>query len=261
MSVTVRRDPSVIALRDVAKTYANGKLALHGITLSVAPGEFISLVGASGCGKSTLLKIMAGLLAPSSGEISGLGGAGRADGRGYVFQDANLMPWRTVLRNTELPLEMQDVDRTTRRKRARQALATVGLAEYEAFYPRQLSGGMRMRASIARALVSDPRILFMDEPFGALDELTRQRLHGELQEIWQRNRLTIVFVTHNVYEAVFLSGRVVVLETDPGRIRDIVTVEQKFPRGHGFIASAAFGRHVQEITDLITGKAERAHAV
>jgi NitT/TauT family transport system ATP-binding protein len=261
MSVTSRRDPGVMALRDVAKTYANGKLALQGITLSVAPGEFVSLVGASGCGKSTLLKIMAGLLAPSSGEISGLGGMGPAEGRGYVFQDANLMPWRTVLRNAELPLEMQGVDRTTRRKKARQALETVGLAECESFYPRQLSGGMRMRASIARALVSDPRILFMDEPFGALDELTRQRLHGELQEIWRRNRLTIVFVTHNVYEAVFLSGRVVVLETNPGRIRDIVTVEHPFPRDDGFIASAAFGRCVQEITGLITGKAERAHAV
>jgi len=250
-----------VSLRDVAKTYGNGKLALTGVNLAIAPGEFVSLVGASGCGKSTLLKIMAGLLTPSSGEMTGLDGGGRGEGRGYVFQDANLMPWRTVLRNTELPLEMLGVDRATRRDKARQALETVGLAEVESFYPRQLSGGMRMRASIARALVSDPRILFMDEPFGALDELTRQRLQSELQEIWQRNRLTIVFVTHNVYEAVFLSNRIVVLETNPGRIREIVAIDDPFPRGDGFIASAGFGRHVQEITGLITGRRELAHAV
>jgi NitT/TauT family transport system ATP-binding protein len=247
-----------IQLEQVSKRYGTGMQALQGIDLSIAEGEFISLVGPSGCGKSTLLRIMAGLGEATEGTVSVLGSEPqlslKTNGQlGFVFQEANLMPWRTVLENVELPLELRDVAKKVRRMEAEKALEMVGLLASKNLYPRQLSGGMKMRVSIARALVSHPKILFMDEPFGALDEMTRHHLHQELLDIWQKAEITIVFVTHNVFEAVFLSNKVVVMQSYPGRIRSTIEINAPFPRNDAFQTSAAYGAWVHEVSIALNG--------
>ncbi len=208
--------------------------AVSGIDLTVATGEFVSLVGPSGCGKSTLLRTVADLLAPTSGTVSVDGESPRATRLrrevGFVFQDAALLEWRTILRNVMLPLELAGAPVAERTERARTLLATVGLAGFEHAYPRQLSGGMRQRASIARAMSTDPKVLLMDEPFGALDQITRDRLNLELLELTQRERMTVLFVTHSIAEAVLLSDRIVIMSPRPGRIRTILTVDLPRPR-------------------------------
>ncbi|MEV1291071.1 ABC transporter ATP-binding protein [Pseudonocardia sp. NPDC049635] len=227
--------------------------ALSGIDLEVGRGEFVSLVGRSGCGKTTLLRILSGLLAPSAGTVEAGGRpawvAGRRDDAvfaefGLVFQEANLFPWFTVAENVGLPLKLRGAGRAARRTRAAELCATVGLSGFEESYPRELSGGMRQRAAIARALACDPSVLLMDEPFGALDALTRDRMNLELQQIHAVSGATVVFVTHSIPEAVFLADRVVLLTPRPGRIRSVVPVGLVRPRSAGVETHAEFGEIV-----------------
>jgi NitT/TauT family transport system ATP-binding protein len=217
-----------IVLQGVRREFPGGVVALDGVSLEVPPGQFLAILGPSGCGKSTLLRLVAGLDAPQAGGVdvrhpafagspTGQPDSPRAD-IAYVFQDAHLLPWRTVLRNVELPLELMRMGKAARRARARAALARVGLADALERYPAQLSGGMRMRVSLARALVTGPKLLLLDEPFAALDEITRQHLDEQLRELWAGSGLTVIFVTHSTAEAVFLAERAVVLSRRPGRI-------------------------------------------
>ena len=207
----------LVGVRGVSKVFANGVKALDGASLESRQGEFLSVLGPSGCGKSTLLRLIAGLTPPSAGTIEWPGAT--AEGKpdlGFVFQEPTLMPWATALANVELPLRLRGVARGEREARAAEALGQVGLAGFERSYPRELSGGMRMRVSIARALVTGPKLLLMDEPFAALDEITRRRLNTDLLELWQRTRFTVVFVTHSVFELVFLSQRIAVMSAAAG---------------------------------------------
>jgi NitT/TauT family transport system ATP-binding protein len=210
-----------IEIRGVTRRFEGGVTALDDFTLDVAPGEFLAILGPSGCGKSTLLRLIAQLDEPQSGSIR-VGALARPalarSQTAYVFQDAHLLPWRTVLHNAALPLELAGVSRSQRLEAARQALNSVGLSDALARYPAQLSGGMRMRVSLARAMVTRPRLLLLDEPFAALDEITRQRLDEQLRELWLASGMTVVFVTHSTAEAVFLARRAVVLSPRPGRI-------------------------------------------
>ena len=203
-------------------------VALSGIDLEVERGEFLTLLGPSGCGKSTLLRAVADLVAPSGGDISILGGTAPAARRrrdiGFVFQDAALLPWRTAIANVALPLEVADGHKHKGKLTPAELLDLVGLKGWENAYPHELSGGMRQRVAIARALVSDPQILLMDEPFGALDEITRDRLNEELRRVWRETGKTILFVTHSIYEAAYLGQRVLMLAANPGRVREIVPV-------------------------------------
>ncbi|MGW5753254.1 ABC transporter ATP-binding protein [Nocardia rhamnosiphila] len=224
---TTEPDPA-LAFRNVSMVFENGTAALRDIDITIRPGEFVSLVGPSGCGKSTLLRLAAGFEEASSGAVDVAAGQ-----LGYVFQEATLLPWRTVLRNVELPAELAGVDRTERRAAALGAIERVGLAGFEKHKPAQLSGGMRMRASIARALTLRPELFLFDEPFGALDEITRQRLNEEVGGLFRRDAFAGVFVTHSVPEAVFMSTRVVVLTGRPGRVAADIPVPLDFPREPG----------------------------
>jgi NitT/TauT family transport system ATP-binding protein len=219
----------IVALRGVGKTFRNGVVALDGIDLAVAPGSFLSLLGPSGCGKSTLLRIIAGLVPPSVGRLERhqRDPAGRI---GFVFQEPTLMPWATAWDNVYLPLRLAGRGRDEVAASIADTLAALGLSGFEQTYPRELSGGMRMRVSIARALVTDPRLLLLDEPFAALDELTRFRLNEDLLRLWQRHQWTVVFVTHSVFESVFLSTRIAVLTPRPGRIVADLPIDLAFPR-------------------------------
>jgi NitT/TauT family transport system ATP-binding protein len=219
-------EPSpAIRLRSVRRVFPGGVEALAGLDLDVAAGELVALLGPSGCGKSTLLRLVAGLDRPQGGEVA-VGGRGAAahPGVSYVFQDAHLLPWRTVLANVALPLELAGVPRDARTAAARTAIAQVGLADAATRLPAALSGGMRMRVSIARALVTGPRVLLLDEPFAALDELTRHRLDEQLRELWLASGMTVLFVTHSIGEAAFLAERVIVLSPRPARVHAEVRV-------------------------------------
>jgi NitT/TauT family transport system ATP-binding protein len=226
---------SVVSLRGVRKEFARGGVvALQEIDLDIRPGEFVSLIGPSGCGKSTLLRVVGDLVQPTTGDVVVNGKPARQArldrDYGIVFQDAVLYDWRTVAKNIALPLEMAGMDRTRRAERVREMLELVELTGFEGHHPWQLSGGMQQRVSIARALSFDPAILLMDEPFGALDEMTRERLNMELLQIWERSGSTVVFVTHSIAEAVFLSTRIVVMSARPGRITGVVDVDLPQPR-------------------------------
>jgi NitT/TauT family transport system ATP-binding protein len=203
--------------------------ALQGLDLTVAPGEFLTLLGPSGCGKSTFLRVVADLIPPSSGAVEVLSSSPEAARRrrdiGFVFQDAALLPWRTAIQNVELPLQVGGGSSRKGRRTPRELLEMVGLKDRAHAYPHELSGGQRQRVSIARALVSDPKILLMDEPFGALDEITRDRLNEELLRVWRETGVTILFVTHSIHEAAFLGQRVLVMAADPGRVREVVPVD------------------------------------
>ncbi len=231
--------PSAVECRDVHLTYggrgrARAVEALKGIGFDVGEGQFASILGPSGCGKSTLLKIVADLLPPSSGTVSVFGGgpheARQERSFGFVFQTPVLLPWRTALENVAILLEVQGVPRPARLATARQYLELVGLAGFEAFRPGELSGGMQQRVSIARALSLDPRILLMDEPFGALDAITRDRMGFELLRIWERARKTVLFVTHSISEAVLLSDVVITFTVRPGRVRAVHPIDLPRPR-------------------------------
>ncbi|MGG5811769.1 ABC transporter ATP-binding protein [Falsiroseomonas sp. CW058] len=248
---------AVVTLEGVSKRYANGTLAVQGVDMAIGQGDFVSLLGPSGCGKSTVLRMVAGLIEPTTGRI---GMAGAAGGRmadaahrpggdvGFVFQEPTLMPWATSLKNVMLPLRLSGMNRGEAEGRAAAALASVGLAGFERAYPRALSGGMKMRVSIARALVTRPRLLLMDEPFAALDEITRHRLNNDLLTLWQAERFTAVFVTHSVFESVYLSRRIVVMAARPGRIVEDLTVDAPYPRGEEFRTSADYASHCRHIS-------------
>jgi NitT/TauT family transport system ATP-binding protein len=205
-------------MRGVGKTFGSGTVALDGLDLDVQSGEFLSLLGPSGCGKSTALRIMAGLGEPSRGTVSWRDGEDARKGIGFVFQEPTLMPWATVASNIHLPLRIAGIGRVDAAPRVHDTLKRVGLSDFADAYPRELSGGMKMRVSIARALVTTPRVLLMDEPFAALDEITRFRLNDDLIALWRELGMTVVFVTHSVFESVYLSQRVVVMTQRPGRV-------------------------------------------
>jgi NitT/TauT family transport system ATP-binding protein len=230
--------PPFLALDRISKRFANGTEAVSDIDIAIQAGEFLSLLGPSGCGKSTVLRLIAGLAEPSAGRVRFADDRHRA--LGFVFQEPTLMPWARVLDNVLLPLKLAHVARDESVARARAALALVGLDGVERAFPRQLSGGMKMRVSIARALVTRPRLLLMDEPFAALDEITRQRLNDDLLSLWQTTGVTILFVTHSVYESVYLSSRILVMSPRPGRIEADLPVEAPYPRGEAFRASPAY---------------------
>jgi NitT/TauT family transport system ATP-binding protein len=240
---------ALIELRRVGKTYRGGTNALENVDTRIDRGSFVSLVGPSGCGKSTLLRIVAGLIAPSSGEIAwpSTGGARPAD-IGFVFQDATLMPWARVFDNIYLPLKLRNVSRKDATPRIMDALKRVGLEDFAHSFPRELSGGMRMRVSIARALVMRPPVLLMDEPFAALDEFTREKLDDDLLELWRGESWTVVFVTHSVYESVYLSERVLVMGARPGRILHDIAVDAPYPRGRAFRESHDYVARCAEIS-------------
>lgn len=237
--------PPLVSLRGVGVRFPNGTEALAGVDLDVAVGEFLSLLGPSGCGKSTLLRAIAGLVRPSSGEVASPRGGG---GVGFVFQDATLMPWATALANARLPLRLRRVSRREADARAAAALAAVGLSGFERAWPRELSGGMRMRVSIARALVTRPSLLLMDEPFAALDEIARHRLNDDLLRLRAESGVTVVFVTHSVFEAVYLSSRVAVMAARPGRIAAVLPISAPSPRPPGFRTSAEFAALCRGVT-------------
>lgn len=227
----------MIEVAGVSKRFVVGKaeaVALQDADLTIQGGQFVSLIGPSGCGKTTLMRLIADLIEPTEGRIRVAGRAPReareAREYGYVFQAPALYEWRSVLANVMLPLEIMGVPRAERRARAERLLAMVGLESFHRSYPWQLSGGMQQRVSIARALAIDPKILLMDEPFGALDEITREAMNLELLRIWQETRKTVVFVTHSIAEAVFLSSQVVVMTARPGRIREVIDVDLPYPR-------------------------------
>src|SRR6476469_2656239 len=240
-----------IALHRVSKTYANGTIALQEMNLKIAKSEFVSLVGPSGCGKSTALRIMAGLGKMSSGTIE-WGDHERQRELAFVFQEAALMPWANVFDNVRLPLKLAGVSKQKSRAAVQEAIYLVGLNGFEKSYPRELSGGMKMRVSIARALVTQPKILLMDEPFGALDEMTRSKLNSDLLELWQEKRWTVVFVTHNIYEAVYLSNRVVVMAARPGRVVAEVAIAAPYPRPEEFRLSSLFNEYCREVSGALS---------
>src|ERR1700761_3764769 len=242
-----------VSLRGVTRTYDNGVAALGPIDLDVRRGEFVSLLGPSGCGKSTALRLIAGLGAPSSGTLH-IAQTPLADGShpiGFVFQEPTLMPWTTVRENVRLPLKLAHVPLSDAKMRVEEALAQVGLSEFADSYPRELSGGMKMRVSLARALVTDPDILLMDEPFAALDEITRFRLNNDLLALWRDLHKTVIFVTHSVFESVYLSQRVLVMTARPGRIATEFRIDAAEPRGEEFRTSAEYAGYCRNVSQAL----------
>ncbi|HKU58931.1 MAG TPA: ABC transporter ATP-binding protein [Gaiellaceae bacterium] len=252
---------SVVELKGVSKQFRGGTTALQGIDLTVEPREFVSLIGPSGCGKSTLLRVIGDLIPPSEGSAAVNGKTAERARRdrdyGIVFQQAVLYDWRTVGKNIELPLEMLNWDRKRRKERVAEMLDLVELAGFEGHHPWQLSGGMQQRVAIARALSFEPALLLMDEPFGALDEMTRERLNSELLRIWAETGSTVVFVTHSIPEAVFLSTRVVVMSARPGRIAEVIDIDLPQPRESAIREDARFFELVTRVREaLIRGGVE-----
>jgi NitT/TauT family transport system ATP-binding protein len=252
-------DPSRIAglavsLREVTKVYQSGVVALGPFDLDVGKGEFVSLLGPSGCGKSTALRLIAGLDVPTSGSVGVARHADPADAKnaiGFVFQEPTLMPWTSVRENVRLPLKLAHAPAAEADARVGEALAQVGLAEFAAAYPRELSGGMKMRVSLARALVTDPDILLMDEPFAALDEITRFRLNNDLLSLWRNLRKTVIFVTHSVFESVYLSQRVVVMTARPGRTGAEFRIDAPGPRTEDFRTSAEYAGYCRQVSNAL----------
>ena len=242
----------LVRLERVGKVFANGVVALEGLDLSVGEHEFVSLLGPSGCGKSTALRLIAGLGEASAGWIvwADAGAyAGRPRGDiGFVFQEPTLMPWATTWDNVYLPLRLEGASKREAAPKVEAALAMVGLSGFEGAYPRELSGGMKMRVSIARALVTGPRILLMDEPFAALDEITRFRLNDDLLRLWQTEHWTVVFVTHSVYESVYLSNRIAVMAPRPGRIVGEIGIDAPYPRDEGFRTSGRYNDYCRRVS-------------
>ena len=244
----------LVALRGVGKTFPNGVRALAGLDLEVRFGEFVALLGPSGCGKSTALRIIAGLSEPTEGAVEwpiAMGSAPSENRIGFVFQEPTLMPWASVFDNVALPLKLTRAAASKTRKRVEAVLDRVGLTAFQRAYPRELSGGMRMRVSIARALVTEPQLLLMDEPFAALDEITRFKLNDDLLRMWQSLRTTIVFVTHSVFESVYLSSRVVVMAARPGRIFSELAVDAPYPRDQNFRTSAQYGSFCRRASEAL----------
>lgn len=240
-----------LVLRSVGKTFANQTVALKDMNLTIRQGDFVSLLGPSGCGKSTALRIIAGLLSPTSGLLDWRGPKMGKTDLGFVFQEPTLMPWASVFDNVWLPLRLQGVSRKDASERVLGVLSQVGLSGFENSVPRELSGGMKMRVSIARGLVAKPRLLLMDEPFAALDEITRFQLNNDLLKLWQREGFTVVFVTHSVFESVFLSNRIVVMAARPGRIFEEMTVDEPYPRDESYRTSVHYAELTREASALL----------
>jgi len=262
-TMTTASAPMAIEALSVEKVYANGTQALHPVNLSIAEGEFITLLGPSGCGKSTLLKMVAGLIEPSDGRlllwrkpVNKLASTGKH--LSYVFQEATLMPWNSVLKNVRLPLELEGVPPREADRRVAAALQRVGLEKFADALPRELSGGMQMRASIARGLVVEPNLLLMDEPFGALDEITRNALDSDLLDLWQRHQWTVMFVTHSIHEAVFLSQRVIVMAARPGRVVADIKIDEPFPRDESFRLSKRFSEYAMHLHHLLVAASQES---
>jgi NitT/TauT family transport system ATP-binding protein len=247
----------LVSLRSISKTFSNGTLALKDMSLDVWRGQFVSLLGPSGCGKSTVLRIIAGLGEPTSGTVewpsaSSYDVAGNPDREiGFVFQEPTLMPWATVASNVWLPLRLKGRSKRETREEVMEALRMVGLETFAGAYPRELSGGMKMRVSIARALITKPKLLLMDEPFAALDEITRFRLNNDLLELWQRFGWTVIFVTHSVFESVYLSERIVVMAARPGRVFRDVAIDAPYPRDDSFRTSAIYNENCRRASDAL----------
>ena len=248
--------PAAVEVLSAHKTYPDGTVALQPVDLKVGEGEFVTLLGPSGCGKSTLLKMVAGLLEPTDGRlllwrkpVAQLDATGKR--MAFVFQAPTLMPWASVEANVRLPLDLAGVPRAEAAGRVADALALVDLAKFAKALPRNLSGGMQMRVSIARSLVVQPQLLLMDEPFGALDEITRHKLDADLLQLWQKKKLTVVFVTHSIHEAVFLSNRVVMMEARPGRIVEQVLIDEPYPRKPEFMVTARFAVYAKKLQDSL----------
>ena len=246
----------LLSLCGVSKVFFNGTVALENLSLAVLQGEFVSLLGPSGCGKSTALRLIAGLAEPTSGAVVWPGASHDAAGGpdreiGFVFQDPTLMPWATVFDNVWLPLRLKGVGKASARGEVISALALVGLDGWANAYPRELSGGMKMRVSIARALVTRPRLLLMDEPFASLDEITRFKLNDDLLSLWQRFGWTVIFVTHSVFEAVYLSGRLVVMAARPGRAFREVTIDAPYPRDETFRTTDVYAEQCRKASEAL----------
>jgi NitT/TauT family transport system ATP-binding protein len=243
----------IVELRGVDKRYGDGPLILDKVSFAAARGDFVTLIGPSGCGKSTILKLISGLNPITSGEIvvDGLSPTKATEKLSFVFQEPTLLPWLDVIRNVEVPLKLQHAPSASRRETALRSLALVRLEDRAAYYPRQLSGGQKMRVSIARALSVSPRILLLDEPFGALDEMTRDHLNEELLAIRQQLAWTAFFVTHSVAEAVFLSNRIIVLAANPGRLHSEIRVDLPYPRTAETRESAGYQKLVAEVTKVL----------
>lgn len=254
MPDSASQPPPLLALSAVGKVFRNGTTALEAIDLTVAPGAFLSILGPSGCGKSTLLRIIAGLTPATAGRVI-WDERGRVGGIGFVFQEPTLMPWATVWDNVYLPLRLHGEGRAAVAPRIAAILAAVGLDDFPQTYPRELSGGMRMRVSIARALVTEPRLLLLDEPFAALDELTRFKLNEDLLQLWQRAGCTIIFVTHSVFESVFLSNRVVVMTPRPGRIIDDIAIDLPYPRDGELRTQSRYVERCREVSHRLAAAA------
>lgn len=225
---------TLLELRGVEKRYDNGTLALERVDLAVGKHEFVSLLGPSGCGKSTALKMIAGLSPVTAGSINWASAGDHAKDISFVFQEPTLMPWTKVFENVWMPLRLKGVSRAVAKPMIDAALDKVGLAQFAHVYPRELSGGMKMRVSIARAMVTEPRLLLMDEPFAALDEMTRFKLNNDTLALWQAQQFTTIFVTHSVYESVYLSNRIIVMAARPGRIIADIAVDEPYPRTDSF---------------------------
>ena len=246
----------IVVLSAVGKAFASGIEALDRLDLEVRSGEFLSLLGPSGCGKSTALRLIAGLSEPSRGAIAWTGSDKRADGSGdigFVFQEPTLMPWATVFSNAYLPLKLAGMSKDDAAPRVNESLAGVGLADFANAFPRQLSGGMKMRVSIARALATRPKLLLMDEPFAALDEITRFKLNNDLLTVWRSLGTTVVFVTHSVFESVYLSSRIVVMTSRPGRVFTELAIDTPYPRHESFRTSADYAGYCRLASQALTG--------
>ena len=255
----------LVSLRAVSKTFSNGTVALKNMSLDVGEHEFVSLLGPSGCGKSTALRIIAGLGEPTSGEVDWPRATHDAAGKprpeiGFVFQEPTLMPWATVFNNVWLPLRLRGRSKSAARGEVMDALAMVGLDKFADSYPRELSGGMKMRVSIARALVTRPTLLLMDEPFAALDEITRFKLNNDLLHLWEKFGWTVIFVTHSVFESVYLSERIVVMAARPGRVFSDMRIDAPYPREDDFRTSAVYNDNCRSVSDALQeAMGERTH--
>ncbi|MFZ4452592.1 ABC transporter ATP-binding protein [Salibacterium aidingense] len=252
----------MVAFRQMSKVFSNGTVALDQFDLTIGEGEFLTFLGPSGCGKSTALRMTAGLAEASSGEVKVFNKDPKETIRNtndiaFVFQEPNLLPWRKVIDNVVLPLELRGTSKKEAKAEACRVLEMVGLKDYATSYPRELSGGMKMRVSIARALAAKPKLLLMDEPFAALDEMTRQSLQLELLEIWEKEKTTILFVTHNVFEAVYLSTRIAVMSAGPGRLSSVIDVNLPYPRHAISRTDQEFSAYVKKASDQLENSLEK----
>lgn len=250
-----KQQTTAIQIDRVSKSYDQVQ-TVQDISLTVTPGQFVSIVGPSGCGKSTLLRMIAGLDSPTAGRITLFGETPAVARRkqrtvSYVFQEPTLLPWRSVLDNVALPLELMDIEKQERQEQARRAVRAMKLEHTTALHPDQLSGGMKMRVSIARAMCTEPKVLLMDEPFAAIDEITRKQFNEDLHALWYDQQFTVLFVTHNIYEALFLSTHIVVLSSKPAHIADIVTIDSDTPRDDAFRESREFAKLASHIWHLL----------